>query len=82
MGYKINPMSFKTKVINLRELSQLAGVSEHKVYRRKYIKDSKPLELKDRTKLVNALAKETIQLAKDLGFTITLGLEESQDRHR
>lgn len=73
-------MSFETKMINLRVLAQEAGVSEHKLYRRKYVPDVKPLTLADRTKLVNALIKETIKQCKELGFTVTLDHQENPGR--
>jgi len=70
-------MKFKTKIVNLRALATEAGISEHKVYRRKYVADSKPLSLNDRTKLVNALTKETVKLSKELGFAINLSIQEN-----
>lgn len=75
-------MSFETKMINLRVLAQQAGVSEHKLYRRKYVPDVKPLTLNDRTKLVNALIEETVRQCKELGFTVTFDHQENPGRHR
>lgn len=66
-----------TKIINLRALSKEAGVSEHKVYRRRYVDDSQPLSLVDRTKLVNELIKESVRLSKELGFKVTVSQQEN-----
>jgi hypothetical protein len=63
---------FKTKIINIKALSHAAGVSIHKMYRRRYVPDAEPMELTDRTKLVNELIKESIRLSKELGFVITV----------
>jgi hypothetical protein len=70
---------FKTKMINVRELSKVSGVSIHKIYNRRHTKIEKPLEVVDRTKMLNALTKEVIKFSKDLGFEITFH-QESQDR--
>lgn len=66
-----------TKIINLRALSKEAGVSEHKVYRRRYVEESQPLSLVDRTKLVNELIKESVRLSKELGFKVSFAHQES-----
>ena len=66
-----------TKIINLRALSKAAGVSEHKVYRRRYVSESQPLCLVDRTKLVNELIKESVRISKELAFRVTVAHQES-----
>jgi hypothetical protein len=70
-------MKLSTKIINLRALSKAAGVSEHKVYRRRYVSESQPLSLVDRTKLVNELIKESVRLSKELGFKVSFAHQES-----
>jgi hypothetical protein len=69
---------FKTRMINVRELSKVSGVSIHKIYNRRHTKIEKPLDIVDSTKMLNALTKEVIKFSKDLGFEITFR-QESQD---
>ena len=69
---------FKTKMINVRELSRVSGVSIHKVYNRRHTRIDKPLDVVDRTKMLNALTKEVVKFSKDLGFDITFH-QESQE---
>ena len=70
-------MKLSTKINNLRALSKAAGVSEHKVYRRRYVDESQPLGLVDRTKLVNELIKESVRLSKELGFKVSFAHQEN-----
>lgn len=75
MALKKN-MKFKTKVINLKALAEVSGVSMHKIYNRRHVKIEKPLSLNERTKLVNVLAEDIVRMSKELGFKLTTSIEE------
>jgi hypothetical protein len=70
--------NFKTKMINVRELCRVGGVSIFKIYNRRHVKTLKPIDLVDRTKLLNALIKEVTKFSKELGFQISFTLEDLQ----
>jgi hypothetical protein len=68
---------FKTKLINLKALAENSDVSIHKLYNRRHSETKKPLDLVDKTKLLNTLTKEVTKFSKDLGFTVEITLQEN-----
>lgn len=74
----MSTLPFQTKIINLKRLADISGISYNTLYGMKIGRTGKrtPMSAADKTKLANALMKELKITFVDLGFEINLNRTE------
>ncbi len=68
-----------SKIINISKLAEAAKIPYFRIYRRKSGETKKSLDVKDETKLFNALMREVKAYADDLGFEVNFNRKEDQN---
>jgi predicted transcriptional regulator len=60
------------KLVNMKEMAKIAKVPYSALYFRKLGRVKKPMDLKDRTKLVNAFFKKMKPFFLEMGFIVVV----------